>query len=92
MTDSHFSCLFLDDRRRGARIRPTEDNRRHTLGNDMLVYAQQNQNMQQRAMDLEVNIDIIYKYYQVTNLASSQNVTTLRLASKVFYKIQFTCE
>lgn len=49
---------FLDDRRRGGRIRPTEDNRRHTLGshNDMLVYSQQNQNIQQRAMDLEVNI------------------------------------
>lgn len=52
----HFLCLFLDDRRRGGRIRPTEDNRRHTLGNDMLVYSQQNQNLQQRAMDLEVNI------------------------------------
>lgn len=50
---------FLDDRRRGARNRPTEDNRRHTLGshNDMLVYSQQNQNIQQRAMDLEVNIN-----------------------------------
>lgn len=49
-------CLFLDDRRRGGRIRPTEDNRRHTLGNDMLVYSQQNQNLQQRAMDLEVSV------------------------------------
>lgn len=57
MTNFH---NFLDDRRRGARIRPTEDNRRHTLGshNDMLVYSQQNQNIQQRAMDLEVNINI----------------------------------
>ncbi|XP_055326242.1 uncharacterized protein LOC129579985 isoform X8 [Sitodiplosis mosellana] len=47
-----------DDRRRGARIRPTEDNRRHTLGshNDMLVYSQQNQNIQQRAMDLEMGM------------------------------------
>lgn len=50
--------LFIDDRRRGTRIRPTEDNRRHTLGhtNDMHAYSQQNQNLQQRAMDLEVNI------------------------------------
>ncbi|XP_031635781.1 uncharacterized protein LOC116348799 isoform X4 [Contarinia nasturtii] len=45
-----------DDRRRGGRIRQTEDNRRHTLGNDMLVYAQQNQNLQQRAMDLEMGM------------------------------------
>lgn len=53
--------LFIDDRRRGTRIRPTEDNRRHTLGhtNDMHAYSQQNQNMQQRAMDLEVNIFFI---------------------------------
>lgn len=52
------STLFIDDRRRGTRIRPTEDNRRHTLGhtNDMHAYSQQNQNLQQRAMDLEVNI------------------------------------
>lgn len=61
--------LFLDDRRRGTRIRPTEDNRRHTLGhtNDMHVYSQQNQNMQQRAMDLEVNILSILRSFIMTN-------------------------
>lgn len=58
LSNFYFPNLFIDDRRRGTRIRPTEDNRRHTLGhtNDMHAYSQQNQNMQQRAMDLEVNI------------------------------------
>lgn len=57
---SNCSLQFADDRRRGGRNRPTEDNRRHTLGNDMLVYTQQNQNLQQRAMDLEVNVITIF--------------------------------
>lgn len=54
--ESNYSLKIPDDRRRGGRNRPTEDNRRHTLGhtNDMHVYSQQNQNLQQRAMDLEV--------------------------------------
>lgn len=48
--------ILSDDRRRGGRSnRQPDDNRRHTLNNDMMVYAQQNQNQLQRSMDLEVN-------------------------------------
>lgn len=49
----HF-ILSTDERRRG-RNRTPDDNRRHTLSNDMMVYAQQNQN-QLRSLDLEVNL------------------------------------
>lgn len=50
---SNFNFTVTDDRRRAGRGR--DDNRRHTLGNDMMNYAQnQPQPQQQRAMDLEV--------------------------------------
>lgn len=49
---------FPEDRRgRGGRTRTTDDNRRHTMTNDMLLYAQQNQ--QHRSMDLEVGERVI---------------------------------
>lgn len=43
--------LLGDERRRGMR---REDPRRHTLGGDMLAYANQPNQQQPKSMDLEV--------------------------------------
>lgn len=47
-----FFLLPVDDRRRSSGRR-SEDPRRHTLGTEMMHYANQGGNMQ-RSMDLEV--------------------------------------
>ena len=48
-----FLCLFLVDDRRRSSGRRSEDPRRHTLGTEMMHYANQGGNMQ-RSLDLEV--------------------------------------
>lgn len=71
----------VDDRRRSSGRR--EDPRRHTLGTDMMHYANQAGNMQ-RSMDLEVSFVL-----QFPNLYSNSLHYSFDSHSKSFYLLAF---
>lgn len=77
-----------DERRRGGRNRTPDDNRRHTLSNDMMVYAQQNQN-QLRSLDLEVNSFSFSIYRRTSKYYSTHRQISIAIGKVAFIFLPF---